>query len=191
MDDFNKPFDDTITSFQYFARQQSCRTKLKNTDESIHTSTAVRMCLSHFQAVAYLGKACDDWGDDVFLMTDPATWTQFKSHFTKCVLQYHNKLENLKDAGIVNVALTEDNVSFLIISKLSLQDGHLSAVFAEKEPQLQALSTQVDELSNHSNQPQQPSPSQATTKNSEFAAAIAALFKKIDTVSNGGAGGDG
>jgi len=84
----------------------------------------------------------------------------------------------------------EDDVSSIITSQLSLQDVHLSSAFAEKEAQIQVLSAQVDELSNKcSNQP--PLPTQATTKKLAMAAAIAAFTKKIDTVSNGGAGGDG
>ena len=191
MDEFNKSFDDTITSSQYFARQQNCRTKLKHTNESIRTATAVRTCLGHFQAVAYLGKACDDWDDEVRIMADPATWTQFKTHFTKCFLQYHNKQETLKDAGIANVALTEDDVSSIITSQLSLQDGHLSAAFAEKEAQIQALSAQVDELSNSRSSPKQLSPSPSTTTDqSAMAAVLATMNKKIDSLSNG-TGGEG
>ena len=65
-------------------------------------------------------------------MADPATWIQFKSHFTKCFLQYYNKQESLKDAGIANVTLTEDDVSSIITSQLSLQVPDVKLPFQEQ-----------------------------------------------------------
>ena len=58
--------------------------------------------------------------------------------------------------------------------------------------QIQALSAQVDELSNNRSNQQQLSPSQATTTEQlAMAAVLAALTKKIDNFSNGSSGGEG
>ena len=144
MDDFNKPYEETMPLAEYFKRQQKCQSLLKKTPEPISQATMIRTCYSHFLRLPHMANACDDWDDKHPGTGATATWPEFKLYFTQKFRQHNNRQTSLRDMGIANSAITTTEFQNLQAQLAAVQENS-----AGQAAEMSALREQNQTLLDH------------------------------------------
>ena len=114
-EEFKKPFDDSMTIFQYFTRKEECISQLKDTIP-LSVPYQIQICLAHFRQMPYLFEDCMDW----YVVYPPSldvepTWIQFRTHFTNAFLREDSSEASIQDNDLIHRAM---------IGYPTLQDYH-------------------------------------------------------------------